>query len=44
MLTDNIPHRITGRENLLAVLQEHLVRDTRVAAADRDVFLHRLPQ
>ena len=44
MLSDNIPHRITGRENLLAVLQEHLVRDTRVAAADRDVFLHRLPQ
>ncbi|WIW67467.1 alpha-amylase family protein [Kocuria sp. ChxB] len=44
MLTDNIPHRITGRENLLAVLQEHLVRDTRVAAADRHVFLHRLPQ
>ena len=44
MLTDNIPHRITGRENLLAVLQEHLVRDTRVAAADRDVFLRRLPQ
>ena len=44
MLTDNIPHRITGRENLLAVLQEHLARDTRVAAADRDVFLHRLPQ
>ncbi|RLP60078.1 amylosucrase [Kocuria rhizophila] len=29
---------------MLAVLQEHLVRDTRVAAADRDVFLHRLPQ
>lgn len=44
MLTDNIPHRITGRENLLAVLQEHLVRDTRVATADRDVFLRRLPQ
>ena len=44
MLSDNIPRRITGRENLLAVLQEHLVRDTRVAAADRDVFLHRLPQ
>lgn len=44
MLSDNIPHRITGRENLLAVLQEHLVRDTRVAAADRHVFLHRLPQ
>ncbi|WP_430750965.1 alpha-amylase family protein [Kocuria rhizophila] len=44
MLTDNIPHRITGRENLLAVLQEHLARDTRVAAADRDVFLRRLPQ
>ena len=44
MLTDNIPRRITGRENLLAVLQEHLVRDTRVAAADRHVFLHRLPQ
>ena len=44
MLTDNIPHRITGREDLLAALQEHLVRDTRVAAADRDVFLHRLPQ
>lgn len=44
MLSDNIPRRITGRENLLAVLQEHLVRDTRVAAADRHVFLHRLPQ
>lgn len=44
MLSDNIPRRITGRENLLAVLQEHLVRDTRVAAADRDVFLRRLPQ
>lgn len=44
MLSDNIPHRITGREDLLAALQEHLVRDTRVAAADRDVFLHRLPQ
>ena len=44
MLSDNTPHRITGREDLLAALQEHLVRDTRVAAADRDVFLHRLPQ
>ena len=44
MLSDNIPRRITGRENLLAVLQEHLVRDTRVATADRDVFLRRLPQ
>ena len=44
MLSDNIPRRITGRENLLAVLQEHLVRDTRGAAADRHVFLHRLPQ
>lgn len=44
MLSDNIPHRITGREDLLAALQEHLVRDTRVAAADRGVFLDRLPQ
>ncbi|MDO4917923.1 alpha-amylase family protein [Kocuria sp.] len=39
---DAIPHRITGRDELLDAVREQLLRDTRVDPRDREVFTGRL--